>query len=106
MKAAELNLGDQTHLTIRPRVHGAETGALGYVRRAADLAPLTPRLVDEATAAAYLDIGKTGFRCRWQTRELPQPHRIGQRLLWDVKLLDAYVDALSGLVRESNGWEV
>ncbi|UAK24213.1 helix-turn-helix transcriptional regulator [Sphingomonas nostoxanthinifaciens] len=57
----------------------------------------TPRLIDEDTAAAYLGIGKTRFRDRWQRRELPQPHKDGRRLLWDIKLLDRYVDALSGL---------
>ena len=64
-----------------------------------------PRLLDEPTAAAYLGIGKTGFRMRWKDRkELPQPHRIGERLLWDRKLLDRYVDALSGIEAEPEGW--
>ncbi len=73
----------------------------------ADRLPLPePRLLDEPTAAAYLGIGMTRFRMRWQGRELPQPHKDGRRLLWDRKLLDRYVDAISGLDAEPEGWAV
>lgn len=64
-----------------------------------------PRLFDENTAAAYLGIGKTRFRQRWQAGELPQPHRDGRRILWDRRLLDRYVDALSGLGATSGSWD-
>jgi len=67
--------------------------------------PPEPRLLDEDTAAAYLGIGKTRFRSRWQAREIPQPHRDGKRLLWDRRLLDRYVDALSGLASNSGTWD-
>lgn len=72
----------------------------------AALAPLAPRLVDEATAAAYLGIGKSKFRRKWQTGDAPGPHRDGGRLLWDVRLLDRHVDRLSGLGPSTEGWDV
>ncbi len=59
--------------------------------------PPTPRLIEMAHAAAFLGIGERTFETLWRTNRLPQPHRIGRRLLWDVKVLDRYVDALSGL---------
>ena len=37
------------------------------------------------------------FEQRWRRGWLPAPHRIGRRLLWDIKLLDLFVDELSGL---------
>jgi hypothetical protein len=67
--------------------------------------PPEPRLLDEDTAAAYLGISKTRFRARWkEKRELPQPHRDGRRLLWDRRLLDRYVDALSGIAPVADTW--
>jgi len=66
----------------------------------------TPRLLDEETAAAYLGISKSHFRKLWEKdRVLPQPHRLGNRLLWDRRLLDRYVDALSGIAPSSNSWD-
>lgn len=64
-----------------------------------------PRLLNEETAAGYLGISKTSFRARWQKGTLPQPHRDGRRLLWDIRLLDRYVDALSGISASSNSWD-
>lgn len=75
-------------------------------KRAAVLPLPEPRLLDEITAAAYLGTSATHFRSRWQARVLPQPHKDGRRLLWDRKLLDRYVDAVSGLDAEPEGWAV
>ena len=75
-------------------------------RRVPELAPLVPRLVNEETAAAYLGIGKTKFRRKWQKGDAPAPHRDGGRLLWDVRLLDRHVDRLSGLSPSPGGWDV
>ena len=68
-------------------------------------APLPPRLIGEEAAAAYLGLSKSTFRRRWSPGELPQPHRIGGRLLWDVRLLDRYVDALSGIGAQAGSWD-
>lgn len=79
---------------------GAEPDRTSFVRQP------EPRLFDEATAAAYLGISKSGFRSRWEKRELPQPLHIGHRVLWDRKQLDRFVDALSGIEAEPEGWEL
>jgi hypothetical protein len=57
---------------------------------------MTPRLLSEDAAAAYLGIHRETFeqhvRCR-----VP-PIEIGARKLWDVKALDHWLDQQSGLV--------
>ncbi|SMF70694.1 helix-turn-helix transcriptional regulator [Allosphingosinicella indica] len=71
----------------------------------AELPLPVPRLLNEETAAGYLGIGKTHFRKRWQAKSLPQPHKDGSRLLWDRRLLDRYVDELSGIGPSSSSWD-
>jgi len=61
------------------------------------ITPPVPRLLSAPMAAAYLSIGMRTFEHRWRAHLLPAPHRIGRRLLWDRKMLDAFVDALSEL---------
>lgn len=66
---------------------------------------LTPRLIDESSAAAYLGRSRTRFRDQVAAGALPQPiTRNGNRRLWDKRLLDRYVDALSGLVDKTDSW--
>jgi hypothetical protein len=68
-------------------------------------ARLTPRLIDESSAAAYLGRSRTRFREQVEAGALPQPiTRNGNRRLWDRRLLDRYVDALSGLVETADSW--
>lgn len=57
----------------------------------------TARLLDAATAAAFLGIGERAFDKQWRSGSVPAPHRLGRRLLWDRRLLDQFVDRLSGL---------
>lgn len=59
--------------------------------------PPTPRLFDQATAAAYLGLGERGFEGMWRRGSLPEPMRVGRRLLWDRKVLDKWADNVSGL---------
>jgi len=59
--------------------------------------PPVPRLVGMAQAAAFLGLGERTFEKLWRGGSLPAPHKVGRRLLWDLKLLDLYVDELSGL---------
>ncbi len=61
------------------------------------LTPPTARLFDATTAAAYLGMSARTFDKHWRAGKLPAPHRIGRRLLWDRRLLDDFVDQLSGL---------
>jgi predicted DNA-binding transcriptional regulator AlpA len=61
------------------------------------ITPPTPRLLGAAYAAAFLGISPRTFEKLWRKNDLPSPHRIGRRLLWDVKALECFVDRLSGL---------
>jgi hypothetical protein len=56
---------------------------------------MTPRLLSRAEAATYCGISATLFDERL-VDEIP-PIRIGRRNLWDVKALDRWLDAQSGL---------
>ncbi len=67
--------------------------------------PPTPRLFDQATAAAYLGLSDRAFEIGWRSRDLPEPVRIGRRNVWDRKLLDEWADAISGLGVEVNDFE-
>jgi len=55
-------------------------------------------------AAAFLGISPRMFEKLWRSERLPQPHRLGRRLLWDVKLLERYADTLSGIDTDPNDW--
>lgn len=59
--------------------------------------PPTPRLLSAPLAAAFLGVSPRTFEKLWRTGSFPHPHRIGRRLLWDRKLLDQFVDVLSGV---------
>jgi predicted DNA-binding transcriptional regulator AlpA len=48
-------------------------------------------------AAAFLGISSRTFEKLWRSRILPQPYRLGRRLLWDIKVLESYVDGLREL---------
>lgn len=50
-----------------------------------------PRLMGEAEAARYLSIGTTTLR-----KHGPQAKRLGRRILYDVRDLDRWADALDG----------
>lgn len=58
--------------------------------------PFVPRLLSADLASCYMGISKRNFLDRVSTYELPQPRRIGTRVLWDRHTLDEYVDALFG----------
>ncbi len=58
--------------------------------------PPTPRLLGLEAAAAYVGLSPRGFEGQWRAGKMPAPHRIGRRLLWDRRLLDQFVDVLSG----------
>jgi hypothetical protein len=62
----------------------------------------SPRLLGQAAAATYFSISERTFEKQWRAGGMPEPHRIGRRLVWDRKLLDLWVDELSGLGQEKN----
>lgn len=70
------------------------------------IASIIPRLVDEETAAIYVGRGRTKFREQVKTGALPGPSdRNGNVDLWDLRILDRYVDQRSGLSSSSNEWD-
>lgn len=60
-----------------------------------------PRLLSAVSAAAYLGMSARTFQKHWRSGKLPEPHRLGRRLLWDRELLNLFVDGLSDLPREA-----
>lgn len=70
------------------------------------IAAITPRLVDEETAAAYLGRGRTKFREAVEKGLLPSHSDVnGNVKLWDIRLLDVYIDGRSGFGDTSSGWD-
>lgn len=55
---------------------------------------LPPRLVGIAAAAAYISVSEPKFREMVEDGRMPKPRVIDRRKAWDVRALDAAVDAL------------
>ena len=60
------------------------------------ITPPVPRLLGMPHAAAFLGISARTFEKLWRSSQLPEPYRLGRRLLWDIKVLEGYVDRLGG----------
>ena len=60
------------------------------------------RLLGLEEAAGYFGISPRTFERHWRNSQLPGPHRIGRRLVWDRALLDRFADVLSGLADDPN----
>jgi hypothetical protein len=58
---------------------------------------MTPRLISREQAAAYCGMSPNFFD--EQVRQSVPPLDFGRRHLWDVKKLDRWLDALSGLAQ-------
>lgn len=56
-----------------------------------------PRLLSLAQTGAYLGVSERYVEYRRQSADFPHPIRMGRRLLWDRKVLDQWVDAMSGI---------
>lgn len=70
------------------------------------IAPIVPRLVDAAIAAAYLGRSKTRFLQQVAKAELPAASdQNGNVKLWDLRVLDRYVDRRSGFGSPVQGWD-
>lgn len=59
------------------------------------ITPPVPRLLGMPLAAAFLGVSPRTFEKLWRSHQLPQPYRLGRRLLWDIRSLGQYVDALA-----------
>lgn len=65
--------------------------------------PPVARLFGSDTAAAYLGISERMLDQLRLRRDFPQPIRLGRRILWDRKALDAFADRLAHSTRDP--WE-
>jgi hypothetical protein len=67
--------------------------------------PFWPRLLSAELSAAYLGLSERTFLDRVSKHMLPAGRKIGARLLWHIKILDEYSDALFGLAEGEGGTE-
>ncbi len=70
---------------------------------------LAPRLVNREAAAAYVCVSPNTFDDMVNRGLMPRPRKLGdKRLVWDVRELDAAVDALphrgEELTAADEGW--
>lgn len=69
---------------------------------------LAPRLIGRDAAAAYVCLSPHTFDSLVDRKLMPKPRRLGdKRLAWDVRELDAAVDALphdGELAASDEGW--
>jgi hypothetical protein len=64
-----------------------------------------PRLIGEDVAATYIGRSRTAFRMQRQAGQVPAPSDYNGKVpLWDTRVLDAWVDAKSGLGASNDGW--
>lgn len=60
-------------------------------------AGMTPRLLSRGEAAAYLGVSPDHF-----ADVVPVPSiKVGRRILWDIRALDAWVDGQTGMGKPS-----
>jgi predicted DNA-binding transcriptional regulator AlpA len=64
-----------------------------------------PRGLSRAQAAAYVGVGTTLFDAMVRDGRMPAPFKIGARVIWDRRKLDAAFDALSDADQDRDPWE-
>lgn len=77
-------------------------------RQAALPPTLPPRLIDRAAAAAYVNVSPNTFDQMVSGGRMPRPRLLhGRRHAWDVRQLDAAVDALpiDGPAGDDQTWD-
>ena len=62
------------------------------------------RGLSRSEAARYVGVSMPTFDLLVGNGQMPQPFRIGRRVIWDLRKLDAAFDVLSG-PEEGTGWE-
>ena len=63
--------------------------------RSKSITPPVPRLFGSEMAAAYLGISERMLDHIRLREDFPAPVRLGRRILWDRKALDAFADSLA-----------
>jgi predicted DNA-binding transcriptional regulator AlpA len=64
-----------------------------------------PRGLSRAQAAAYIGVGTTLFDAMVRDGRMPGPFKIGARVIWDRRKLDAAFDTLSDADQDRDPWE-
>ncbi|WP_375292252.1 hypothetical protein [Sphingomonas melonis] len=59
--------------------------------------PFIPRMLSADLAALYMGVSRSKFLARVDQHTYPAPTRDGGNTLWDLRLLDRYLDKRSGL---------
>ncbi|MCJ2063235.1 XRE family transcriptional regulator [Methylobacterium sp. J-088] len=62
------------------------------------------RGLSRSDAARYVGVSMPTFDLLVSDGQMPKPFRIGRRVIWDLRKLDAAFDVLSG-PEEGTGWE-
>jgi hypothetical protein len=57
--------------------------------------PVAPRLVSVSVAASYCGLSPNSFLARVDQHLFPAPVTAGRRKLWDMRALDAAIDAMA-----------
>jgi predicted DNA-binding transcriptional regulator AlpA len=76
---------------------------LGARRLPTDL--VEPRGLNRRAAAEYIGVGTTLFDAMVGDGRMPRPFRVGARVIWDRRKLDAAFDALSDQDEDRNPWD-
>ncbi len=67
---------------------------------------LAPRLIGREAAAAFVNVSPTTFDEMVKDGTMPKPRRLkGRRKAWDVRSLDAAVDALPIGDNNNDSWD-
>ena len=66
-----------------------------------------PRGLSREQAAAYVGLGTTFFKQLVAEEKFPKPVKIGARLVWDIRELDAAFDSLKDSEQDGgqNPWD-
>ncbi|WCS23742.1 XRE family transcriptional regulator [Methylobacterium sp. NMS14P] len=65
---------------------------------------ISRRGLSQVEAGRYVGVSMPTFDMLVSEGQIPQPFRVGRRVIWDLRKLDAAFDVLSG-PEEGPGWE-
>jgi hypothetical protein len=105
--AAKYRNSEAALLSARPHPAAAAMGVRRSIRMVgAKSAPIgLPGGLSRQVAAEYIGVGTTLFDAMVRDGRMPQPFRVGARVIWDRHKLDAAFDALSDQDEDDNPWD-
>ncbi len=69
------------------------------------LPPSSRRCFNRSEAASYVGVSASHFDKLVRNGKMPRPHMLLGRKVWDVKILDRFVDHISGLTLDGSDQE-